>query len=314
MGTRTFPIEHVARSLSTSLTAAVASFDRSRWDLKPSTKTSYFKTFSRFGRFVERELGRAAQLGDLVDDNVNAFLAQEADRKTMARNDCIALRQLAQWATKNGIFPRDPLAAVELPKGRGGKRKPFADADVKAIIAAASDSKFGPRDRAVIVVGLAAALRPAEIWQLRLSDVNLGEGWLTVRLETTKSDAGQRTIPLDPQAIAALDEYVHDYRGTRDGPLFLSARGDAFTYWGFMALFARLSHRLEERGVDFSAYRMRHTGITNWVRAGVETLVVKQLAGHKSVVTTQRYVGELTREDLARIPSAFTRIYGRVAS
>src|SRR5207237_6883629 len=74
MGTRTFPIEHVARSLSTSLTAAVASFDRSRWDLKPSTKTSYFKTFSRFGRFVERELGRAAQLGDLVDDNVNAFL------------------------------------------------------------------------------------------------------------------------------------------------------------------------------------------------------------------------------------------------
>jgi hypothetical protein len=40
----------------------------------------------------------------------------------------------------------------------------------------------------------------------------------------------------------------------------------------------------------------------------------EQLAGHKSVVTTQRYVGELTREDLARIPSAFTRIYGRVAS
>jgi len=304
----------MARSLSTSLTAAVASFDRSRWDLKPSTKTSYFKTFNRFGRFIENAIGRPAQLGDLVDDNVNAFLAQEADRKTMARNDCIALRQLAQWATKNGIFPRDPLAGIELPKGRGGKRKPFADADVKAIIAAASESKLGPRDRAVIVVGLAAALRPAEIWQLQITDVNLREGWLTVRLETTKTDAGQRTIPLDPQAIAALDEYVHDYRGTRDGPLFLNTRGDAFTYWGFMALFARLTRRLEERGIDFSAYRMRHTAITNWVRAGVETLVVKQLAGHKSVVTTQRYVGELTREDLARIPSAFTRIYGRVAS
>src|SRR2546430_4349892 len=61
-------------------TAAVASFDRSRWDLKPSTKTSYFKTFNRFGRFIENEIGRPAQLGDLVDDNVNAFLAQEADR------------------------------------------------------------------------------------------------------------------------------------------------------------------------------------------------------------------------------------------
>ena len=50
---------------------------------------------------------------------------------------------------------------------------------------------------------------------------------------------------------AARDEYVHDYRGTKDGPLFLNGRGDPFTYWGFMALFARLSHRLEERGVDF---------------------------------------------------------------
>ena len=66
MGTRTFPIEHVARSLSTSLTAAVASFDRSRWDLKPSTKTSYFKTFNRFGRFIENELGRPAQYAQMT--------------------------------------------------------------------------------------------------------------------------------------------------------------------------------------------------------------------------------------------------------
>jgi hypothetical protein len=52
---------------------------------------------------------------------------------------------------------------------------------------------------------------------------------------------------------------------------------------------------------------MRHTGITNWVRTGVATVVVKQLAGYKFVVTTHRYLGELTREDLARIPSAFTQ-------
>jgi integrase len=79
---------------------------------------------------------------------------------------------------------------------------------------------------------------------------------LAVRLETTKTDAGQRTIPLDPQAIAALDEYVHDHRGTKDGPLFLNARGDPFTYWGFMALFARLSRRLSRNAGSTSL----HTG------------------------------------------------------
>jgi hypothetical protein len=54
--------------------------------------------------------------------------------------------------------------------------------------------------------------------------------------------------------------------------------------------------------------RHRSRGAANWVRAGVETLVVKELAGHKSVVTTQRYVGELTGEDLARIQASYSHL------
>lgn len=294
----------MARSLSTSLPAAIESFDRSRWDLKPSTKRGYLKSLHRFARMHET-------LADLTAENVNDHLASIADHKTMARNDCIALRQFAQWATKSSIFTTDPVAGVALPKGRGGRRKPFADVEVREIIHAATDSTLGPRDRAIVVLGLSAALRPTELWQLRLSDVALREGWVTVRLETTKTDAGERTIPLDPQAIAVLDAYISDYRGHKEGPLFLNAHGDPFRYYGFMAVFARLTKRLEAKGIDFSAYRMRHTGITNWARADVTAPVLKQLAGHKSIVTTQNYIGRLAREDLARIPSAFSKIYGR---
>ena len=292
------------RSLSTSLANAIESFDRSRWDLRPTTKRGYLKSLQRFARTHDT-------LADLIAENVNDYLASVADHRTMARNDCIALRQLAQWAMKSGIFPTDPLAAIGLPKGRGGRRKPFADAEVREIIRAASDSITGVRDRAIVVVGLSAALRPAELWQLLLTDVALREGWLTVRLETTKSDAGERTIPLDPQAIAVLDAYINDYRGPREGPLWLNAHGDPLTYYGFMAIFARLTKRLEEKGIAFSAYRMRHTGITNWARADVTAPVLKELAGHRSIVTTQNYIGRLAREDLARIPSAFSKIYGR---
>lgn len=294
----------MARRLSTPLSEAIASFERSRWDLRPSTKLGYLKTLRRFAQLY-------GTLADLTAENVNDYLASVADHRTMARNDCIALRQLSQWATKAGIFSTDPLRSVELPRGRGGKRKPFPDGEVPAIIKAAAESSFGPRDKAVVVLGLSAALRPAELWQLLLTDVNIREGWLTVRLETTKTDAGERSIPLDPQAIAALDEYVSDYRGNKEGPLFLNNRGVAFRYWGFMAMFARLHNRLREQGVEFSSYRMRHTGITNWARSGVEAPMLKQLAGHKSIVTTQNYIGRMSRSDLARLPSAFSEIYGR---
>lgn len=296
--------DDMPRSLSTPLSKAIESFDRSRWDLRPSTKRGYLKSLQRFARAHET-------LGDLTADNVNDHLASIADHRTMARNDCIALRQLSQWAMKAGIFPVDPLAGVALPKGRGGRRKPFADAEVREIIRAASDSALGPRDRAIVVLGLSAALRPAELWQLRLSDIALREGWVTVRLETTKSDAGERTIPLDPQAIAVLDAYISDYRGPKEGQLFLNAHGDGFRYYGFMAVFARIAKRLEDKGIAFSAYRMRHTGITNWARADVTAPVLRELAGHRSIITTQNYIGRLAREDLARIPSAFSKIYGR---
>ena len=304
---RTFPTKHdMARSQQTPLATALESFLRARWDLKPRTKHTYAKSIRRFMRVH-------SMIGELTADNVNDFLAANANHKTMARNDAIALRQLAQWAVKAGIFPLNPLATVELPKGHGTRRKPFTDAEVQVIIKTAAESRTGLRDQAIVVLGLATALRPAELWQLQLSDVDLRSGWVSVRLATTKTEAGARDVPLDPQVIALLDSYIHDIRGVGEGPLFLNARGKPLTFWGFSEIHTRLRNRLREKGVDgFMAYRARHTGITNWVRQGVEAPIVQQLAGHKSIVTTQLYIGRMSKTDIAtRVPRAFTATYGR---
>jgi len=307
MGTRTFPTkQEMARSQQTPLASALDSFLRARWDLKPRTKLGYEKSIKRFMRTHDT-------VGELTSENVNDYLAGIANHKTMARNDCIALRQFSKWATKSGIFALNPLVSVELPKGHGTKRQPFTDVEAKAIIAEAAKSGNGARDQAIIVLGLATALRPKELWLLQLSDVDLRDGWLSVRLETTKTDAGERVVPLDPQVAALLDEYINDFRGTKPGPLFLNARGDPFAYWGFMSIHYRLRNRLRTKGVDgFQAYRSRHTGITNWVRQGVESPIVQQLAGHKSISTTQLYIGRMQKSDIRnRVPLAFTATYGR---
>lgn len=298
----------MARSPDTTLASALDSFLRARWDLKPTTKRGYENAIRRFMRYHET-------LAELTAEHVNDYLATIADHRTMSRNDTIALRQLAQWATKAGIFARDPLESVVLPKGHGSRRKPLDDADVRQIIAAAAQSATGIRDKVIVVLGISTAMRPIELWQLRVEDIDLRGGWVNVRIETTKTDEGERTIPLEPQVAALLDSYINDHRPSAKptGRLFLNAHGDELSRYGFMQIFARLSRRLEERGIDFSSYLMRHTGITNWVRRGVPAPIIQRLAGHKSFVTTQGYVGQLTREDLARVPKAFTETYGRIA-
>jgi integrase len=304
----------VARPLATALIDGSISFDRSAWNLKPTTKHGYRKSRKRFDRWFDDAVGRPATLGDIFNpDNVNAYLADHADRPTMSRNDVIAFHALSKWAVATHIVPKDPLAGVALPRGRGTKRKPFADADVPAIIKAAAESGLGTRDRAIIILALSAALRPAEMVALQLSDVNLSDGWLNVRIETTKTDAGERTIPLDPQAIDSLDEYINDMRGTTEGALFLTMASQPFTYLGFMSMHYRLRDRLRKQGIKYEPYRMRHTGITNWARTGLSATTLKELAGHQSIATTQRYVGRMSKKDLSRLPHAFTAMYGRIA-
>lgn len=87
---RTFPTKQdMARSQQTPLASALDSFLRARWDLKPRTKASYEGSIRRFMRLHDN-------IGELTAENVNEYLAGIANHKTMARNDCIALRQFAQ--------------------------------------------------------------------------------------------------------------------------------------------------------------------------------------------------------------------------
>lgn len=303
----------MARPLSTALADASISFDRSAWNLKPVTLHGYRKSRKRYGCWFEREHGRPATIRDLLsEDNVNDYVVAHAYAPTMARNDVIAFKSFSRWAVRSHIVVKDPLAGVALPRGRGTRRKPFNDAEVPAIIKAAAASGLGVRDRAIVLVGFAASARPVEVWNLQLSDLNLQEGWLNVRIETTKTDAGERTIPLDPQIVAILDEYIHDMRGTEEGPLFLTDDGQPFKYNGFKSMHYRLRDRLRKQGIKYQAYRMRHTGITNWDRAGLSPSTIQQLAGHKSYATTQRYIGKLSKDDLARLPHVFTKTYGKI--
>lgn len=301
---RTFTSETTVLTKATAFLVASETYLRSRHDLEEPTKVGYRKTFTRFARTNDA-------LGDLTAENVNAFLAQEEHAPTMARNDAIALRGMGKWSARVGVFRRNPLETVELPKGRGGHREPIRDQDVPKIIRAAEDSALGFRDKAIVVLAFSAALRvPSELFQLRVEDVDTRGGWVTVRRDTTKTDAGVRTIPLDPKAVAALEEYLAVRPGI-GGSLWLNNHGDPFTKYGFDSVLYRLVRKMREQGIVFTPYQMRHTGITNWVRAGVETPIVKQLAGHKSIVTTQNYVGKIGREELRQIPSAFSRIYGK---
>lgn len=308
MAKRTLQTKEQQMRSETLIADVLPMFRRARWDIEERTKNGYEASIRRFMKYHDT-------ISELNLDAADDYIATVADHPAMARNEAIALRQVAAFATSRGVVQCASVEQLRLPKAPGKRRKPFVQAEVDAIIKTASTSKVGIRDRAIVMLGISAAVRPGEMWAVKLSDLDIENGWITVRRETTKTAAGERSVPLDPQVIAVLEEYISEFRGRKEGPLFLNAHGDPLTQYGFMAIFYRLRDRLREQGIDgYQAYRQRHTGITNWGRAGVPTPIVQQLAGHKSITTTEGYIGKMDRADLSRGAGIFTKTYGRVAS
>lgn len=172
---------------------------------------------------------------------------------------------------------------------------------------------MGERDETIVVVAIACGLRKDELRNLRYpEDVDLPGRVLYVRDRAAKTDASIRRVVMDDEIVSMLDEYIDEWRPSRQpGPLFLNNHGDGLTYGGFASIFRRLKRKLP-REMDFKLHRARNTAITNWLRNGNDLHTTMKLAGHKSPKVTERYAGEFTDDELRKlVRPSFTAIYGK---
>lgn len=150
------------------------------------------------------------------------------------------------------------------------------------------------RSRLIILLSIRAGLRAAEIakleWQMVLdASGKIGQ---TIELEdrVAKKKHGRR-IPVHPELRAALTNIL---RRTRDpvGPVIRSRRGGAMRPNSIVCWFVALYAELGFGGC--SSHSGRRTFITRAARklheAGGSLRDVQILAGHRSLVTTEKYI------------------------
>jgi site-specific recombinase XerD len=145
------------------------------------------------------------------------------------------------------------------------------------------------RDKSLLLVGIGAGLRCAEICALQLADVYLSEERLVVEEGKGRK---QRQIFLAPDVANALKGWI-DFRGSQDGPLFVRIlRNQTVTRAALST--SGLSHALKTvqetaHIKPFTPHDLRRTFITQLLEQGVDLNTVRQLAGHSDVSTTVRY-------------------------
>jgi integrase len=158
------------------------------------------------------------------------------------------------------------------------------------------------RDRALLLVGFASALRRAELVSLNVEDVTTGPDGLTITLRRSKTDQEGAGRPIgvpfgsSPATcpVRALAAWVAA-AGITDGPLFrgVSRHG---------ALLGRLSGRgvarVVQRGAasvglevaNFGGHSLRAGLATAAEKAGKSERAIMAQTGHRSVTMVRRYI------------------------
>jgi site-specific recombinase XerD len=147
------------------------------------------------------------------------------------------------------------------------------------------------RDRAIALLLFYAGLRLGELTKLSVEDVPISARKGKVIVRSGKGDA-YREIALNVEVRDALEGWLAergaDYPGGENPALFLSQRGKRLSTRAVDFIVRRLG---EEAALDepLSAHALRHTCMTNLVRAGYDLVLVAEIAGHKRLETTRRY-------------------------
>lgn len=193
-------------------------------------------------------------------------------------------------------------------------KKPTLTKQIRLMTAHLPNTLLGVRDRALILLGYAGAMRRSELVGLDVTDILVADEGLVVVVRKSKTDqlgAGRKLgIPFGahPETcpVRAVQSWLSESM-IDSGPLFRSVNkhGDVqATRLSDRAVANVVQRSLEAAGKSsrgYAAHSLRAGLITQAALCGVSERAIQDQSGHKSLLVMRRYIrdGSLFRENAA---------------
>ena len=296
------------------------------------TISAYRTDLNQFREFLEKRKRAfpAARRSD-VREFLQQLFSHGVDGRSVGRK-LSALRQLYRCLLLDKRIESDPTLNIESPRQWKVLPKALAKDEIQATLNASSApvatslarGKHAPalavRDRAMLELLYAGALRVSEVVAAKLEDLKLESGYMLVRGKGDK----ERIVPLGKPAQDALSQYLAGARsalaesrapsrGRDQAPavpltvsplLFLARGGRKLTRQRVWQMVGRAS---AAAGRHASPHMLRHSAATHMVENGADLRTVQTILGHSDISTTQVY----THLALDRLRSVYQKHHPR---
>ena len=282
------------------------------------TEEAYYidlRTFLRYLKVKHRDVPAETEWSDIRIDDVPIeyiesftlndahvylrFLKDKRGNETATRaRKCSALKQFYIYLhQKAKLIESNPMTDLELPTVKN-KLPKFLSLDDSIKLLESIDSKNKTRDYCIILLFLNCGMRLSELVGLNLEDYSKANRTLRLFGKGSK----ERIIYLNDSCIEALDDYINNARPNetaRDkNAIFLSANKTRINKRRVQQIVEESLSRAGLANTGITTHKLRHTAATLMYQyGGVDTLVLKEQLGHKSVGTTEIYT-HLSNENL----------------
>ncbi|MFO1460950.1 MAG: tyrosine recombinase [Verrucomicrobiota bacterium] len=257
------------------------------------------------GQFVEWSGPRCLnQWRDVKFSDLMAFLEHQRTRPSLAPSDkpsrlssaslylhVAALRAFFRFAESEGFVSPNPSENLTLPRRWKTLPKALGDDEIRRLLEPPGTQATPSAlcDHAVLELAYASGLRLAELRGIRLEQLHLDAGFLSVIGKGNK----ERVVPVGAKAVEALQRYLDSGRPQLVRPrspanVFLTRRGSAFAP---VTLWLRVKACARRAGIarNVTPHMLRHSFATHLLEHGADLRVIQEMLGHARISTTEIY-------------------------
>jgi len=202
-----------------------------------------------------------------------------------------ALKACWSWLARESYIKSNPLEKFPLPKVPQYIIKILTPEQIKLLLSAIDKATpLGFKYYCIILVLVDAGLRISELVNIKLSDLDVQQRFITVFGKGQK----QRVVPVSRITMRELLRYLDRFRqgnGYTDSPyLFPDQYGGSVSINSIQQYLRRLAQRAGLGEVKVTPHIFRHTAATHAAAQGANAFIIKEMLGHSSMQTTMRYV------------------------
>ena len=255
-----------------------------------NTLQSYLRDLGQFIRYMD---GKGIEAPDqvtpeMVQKYINGLLALGRSQATVTRA-LSTIRTYYRFLVLTHRAPSNPAIALKTEKVVKKLPQVLVAREIELLLAQPDITEpKGCRDKAMLELLYATGIRVSELVELNLEDLNLQIGVLYCR-----SSKNERIVPIYPEAIRVLGDYLTRVRPAivaqeNEKALFTNMNGLRLTRQGFWKIIKQYT---KKAGIekDITPHTLRHSFATLLLENGAQLKVIQEMMGHSDISSTQVY-------------------------